>query len=195
MDKKILIDFWGTLVESEKRENIWKSVMEQILNKGISKAKFFDFWKNNWFKTEINQNQFVGLLSKEFPLSKKIERYLEELINPNNLDFIKDRRDLITKLGKEGKEIYLVSDCGIDTKEFLEKSDINKYFRGKFYSFAYGTTKEEKLYEKVVNSLGTKLIMIGDNYLRDYKIPKRYGLESIHVDKNANIGERLNDHS
>ena len=66
---------------------------------------------------------------------------------------------------------------------------MNKILSKRFYSFEYGTTKDEDLYRIVFEEMGLNCLMVGDDPKRDYEIPKKYGFRAILVNKS----DRLED--
>ncbi len=182
-ERIILIDFWGTIVESEKRNKLWGLVLKDFENLILDKKDIFGYWKERWFKSDINKGEFIQELIKRFELGSKTTSHIEDILNYKNFTPINGRIDSLSKLMREGYEIHLVSDCGYDTKEFVENSALNNILSKRFYSFVYKTTKEENLYGLVAEEIGTSCIMIGDDYKRDYKIPKEYGFSSALIRK------------
>jgi len=185
--KNILIDFLETIVESKPREIFWGLVLKNLQKNQINKKDFFGYWKEHWFKSNITKKYFVQELNKKFEFGEEVIVYLRNILDYKNLTLIGKRLNFLSKLNNLGYRIHLVSDCGVDTKEFVENSELNNILSKRFYSFNYGTTKDEMLYDFVIRELGVNCLMIGDNYRRDYEIPKKYGLKAVYVKKTDNL--------
>jgi FMN phosphatase YigB (HAD superfamily) len=189
--KEIFIDFWGTLVESKKRDEFWELLLKNLEKNEIRKGDFMNYWKENWFKSNITKGDFIHNLNKSFNLGEKESFYLQGLLDYKNLQLIDGRINFLSRMKKRGYNIHLVSDCGVDTREFIENSELDNLLSRRFYSFVYGTTKDEFLYAFVVEEMGINGLMIGDNYKRDCEIPNRYGLSSLFVKKTDDLGELI----
>lgn len=179
----ILVDFWGTLVESKKRDQYWGELFINLQEDEISKREFLNYWKENWFKSEIDLIKFQSRLKNKFNLKGKYDLLLSTLTDYKNMNFIGERLDELSNWVMAKHQVYLVSDCGMDTKEFVENSELKYLLNDEFYSFKYKTTKDEELYSIVRKEIGKNCIMIGDDYKRDYIIPKKYGFDSMLVKK------------
>ncbi len=190
-EKTILIDFWETIAESKERNTLWKKVLESFENSGINKPNFFKYWKENWFKSNIEEGRFIQQLRENFGISNYETNMLRDILDYKNLTLINGRLDSLKKLRNVNYGFHLVSDCGRDVKEFVEKTDLNKILSKRFYSFEYGTTKEEDLYRIVSEEIGIDCLMVGDDLKRDYKIPKRYGFRASLVKKSDRLEDAL----
>ena len=191
--RDILFDFWGTLGYSNVRDSIWQSISNEIKNFDINKKDFFEFWKENWFKSNIVKEEFIHRLCNNFNLNDRFNSLVEKLIDPENVRLYKNRFEKLSELNNRGYNLHLVSDCGRDTKSFVNQSKLDDIFLKKFYSFMNGETKEEGLYSIVKKELGNNNLIIGDDRYRDLKIPKRYGFHSIHIDEEECLDDILTD--
>ena len=187
--KTILIDFWETIAESKERDRLWKKVLKSFEYSSINKSNFFKYWKEKWFKSIIGEEEFIEELRKKFSIKSDQAMALRGILDYRNLTLIDGRLDSLSNLKKSNYKIHLVSDCGRDIKEFVEKSELNKILSKRFYSFEYGTTKDEDLYRRVSEEVGFNCLMIGDDFKRDYEAPKQYGFRSNLIKKS----DRLED--
>ncbi len=187
----LLFDFWNTLAYSKERDVYWFYILKSLERKKIVKREFFNFWKESWFKSNIDKEIFVKNLGFSFDFSIEEKKYFMELLNPGNIELFSKRVELLFKLKSMGYNMVLVSDSGSDISEFVDSSVLSGVFLKKFYSFKYGTTKEEDLYSYVVNYSGKNALMIGDDYKRDFLIPRRYGINSLYIKPKDDMGEKL----
>ncbi len=186
-EKTILIDFWETIAESKERNTLWKKVLKSFENSGINKPSFFKYWKEKWFKSNVEGERFIQQLRGEFDINNDEANMFRDILDYKNLTLINGRLDSLRKLRNANYRFHLVSDCGREVKEFVEKSDLNKILSKRFYSFEYGTTKDEDLYRIVSEEIGLDCLMVGDDLKRDYEIPKKYGFRTNLVKKSERL--------
>lgn len=181
--KKILIDFYGTIVESKERDKLWEEVLKSFKYFNINKSDFFKYWKETWFKSIIEEEKFIEKLREKFDIKNDQVTMLKRILDYKNLTLIDGRLNSLLNLIESNYEIHLVSDCGKDTREFIENSELDKILSKRFYSFKYGTTKDESLYKIVSEEVGSNCLMIGNDFKRDYEIPKKYGFRAYLITK------------
>ena len=129
--------------------------------------------------TTLNVNTFV---------QECVNRYLEfeksvQYLSPQILDFINKKKN-------EGCKIYIVSDfyCGKSMLvEMFNHHNITDLFDDVFVSCDYRKSKRTgTLYNLIVDKFEldkSKILMVGDNYHSDQKVPKQLGIKVKKVKK------------
>ena len=173
---------------SQKRQ-----LLKQFLSENLSKeniSDFFNDWKEKWFKDDsLTFDSFFEEIIKNYSFKNLDKSILRVAMypSPNQVYLFPDVQDTLNHLIKKGYKLGLVSDCGRESREIINHKGLANYFSEIFLSFEYGTTKDESLYDLVLqNSLNkNKSYMIGDDLNRDYLIPKSKGFTPWLLDRNG----------
>jgi len=187
--KTLMLDLWGTLIccphSAQKVSKLIRILSKYSLYR---EDEIFKDWKNMWYKQNISALKFATYLSNKYNLSDSSKRAVEALI-PYSLNEIQIYSDVIPALDiykNKGYNLVAVSDCGPDTKKNITKLGLDRYFAHMFFSFEEGTTKNENLYDKVISKLKSapnSLTMIGNDYERDYSVPRAKGINAMLLDR------------
>lgn len=131
--------------------------------------------KNN---VEITLEEIYNEMSRDF-YDKELEAEAELLIaNKWMLP--------VYKKAISDKKVIIISDMYL-SEDFISNILKREGFVGydKIYlSSKIGKTKKSgELFEHVLNEIGEekKVLHIGDSYVSDFKIPKKYGIEAVHI--------------
>lgn len=173
-----MVDLWNTVIYSYERDEHWRSIKNEIGRKDIIKENFFTDLKEEYFKKDQSPEQVVRNMTYKHGDNPVIEESLLGIMKADNTRLMNGRAEMLYDLNKKGYRVYAVSDCGRDTREFLEQSGLQKHFKNEFLSFENGTTKDEKLYGIVKETLGSDATMIGDGLIADYKMPLKHGFKA-----------------
>jgi|GEM_PF-5615489 len=114
--------------------------------------------------------------------------YFEKLtqITPDMISIFDDSIPFLERTKANNYQCVVVSDCGPDTGEYIKTSKIKNYFSKVYLSYEYRTTKKEELYDKMLSTINFNkdgLIMIGDDFERDFVIPRKKGIAAIFLDR------------
>lgn len=110
----------------------------------------------------------------------------EELEAEGELLIANDLILSIYKYALKSKRVIITSDMYLPEKfiyQILEREGINGYER-LYLSSSLGKTKHSgDLFDLIISELGkeNRLIHIGDSYRSDYEIPKKHGIDAIHI--------------
>lgn len=209
--KYIFFDIFDTLlyrkVQPEFTKKIWANHLTSSLDLNINMIELYSL--RNKLEQELGERNYntgkdwefkyidlikeiykridTNITEKEFiTLSTTLEVGIESSVLIPHEDIIKEIK--IAK--KKNKKIYCVSDMYL-SKEMLssifENLGIKNLFDDIYVSCEYLVNKKSgKLYEKVIKDIKAKnseCIMIGDNKSSDYEIPKKIGIDAIHIDR------------
>lgn len=168
----------------EKGQEIDSSDFENFSYKRINAEKKARLITNK----EITLNDIYKVMHDEYGFksldsAKKMEKQLELQLCCPNLDI----KPIYNYCIKKGKKILIISDIYLPESlivKMLNKIGIKKW-EGLFVSSTVGLTKSQgELFQYVVKKLDIlpkSIIHIGDNLNSDYKVPKRLGIDAIHI--------------
>lgn len=173
-----------------------KNDMRKVLNEiNISEEKFIKAWRDIWLKVDVTPYKFAEYLcrinNRDDP---NCYRELSKIISLP-LEKIKVFSDVIPCLERiKSKGIYTItiSDCGPDVVRYIHHLNLDLYFEKCFFSFEEGKTKETGLYNRALQVLCVEpstITMIGNDYKRDYLIPKRLGINPILINRESKRGD------
>ncbi|MDD3178498.1 MAG: HAD family hydrolase [Candidatus ainarchaeum sp.] len=197
MIKLIVFDLWSTLATrtnphyhfSIEIKNEFKLKLDE--NKIISifeESVQTKFWENEYdaYK-EFTKNIKIPLTKKN--IFKIIEFRERAEKNIRLYDFtIK----LLKKLKKKGYKIGLLTNSSRFIYDSIkQKTNLLEYIDYPLFSYQVGLVKPQELFyitiqEKANIKNPKEILMIGDNYEKDYKTPKSLGWNAIHFKNSYN---------
>ena len=205
--KVVAFDFFDTIVHRKCHPEVvlyqWSRQMTPFLDYKFDSKEIYNSRKkvekeskehNEEVKyKDLMFNLFEHLKSKRninVPFEDFYTRSLdvEEQIELENIYINKDILPILNLAIKNGKEIIVISDFYFEKELFvkvLENANIKRYFTNIFISSEINARKSTgSLYKsdlKELNISSSEMIMIGDNKISDYKIPKALNIESFNI--------------
>lgn len=132
-------------------------------------------------------DEIYNKMQEQEKFSDDIKRKLKNLEIEAEREYIIPRRKMVElyhKCIEQGKIVILISDMYLDReilKDILNKNNVFGYDE-LFISCEYGISKNEGLYEKVIEKYGKrKWIHVGDNLKSDLVMPQKYGADTFKV--------------
>lgn len=176
-------------------------IFDTLLKRNVKKpVDVFCYIEKKWNKKGFCESRInAEMIARE---KKNREINIEDIYNEMPYDFIKEEleaeSELLTinndifpifKKCLESKIVIITSDMYLPEtfiKNVLEREGVVGY-KNLYLSSTIGRTKKcGNLFEYIRNDIGydKSIIHIGDSIKSDYIVPKKYGIESIHIPTN-----------
>lgn len=184
----VVFDLWGTLVYGDARE-VSEEHIYSIM--GLTKEDFRKQCRELFFVKPLTNKEFAETLCERLKLDTQKAKSTEHWLNHafENTKVFDDVFQTLDNL-RQKKQLYLISDTSIESKNLLERIGLREYFSKIFLSCEYGLTKKQGLYSILLKELKvppSEILVIGNSLSSDYGVPKALGINTklIVRDKNC----------
>lgn len=151
---------------------------------------------------EYTYEEIINYLYAKIKINGSKKDFYENCINIEINEEIKvlyvneDVLELIKRIYNKKKNIICISDMYLskdNIKTIFKNLNIEKYFNDYFISCEYLENKSSgNLYKQVINKLNiapNKMIMIGDNFEKDYQSALNLEINSFHINRDNKFNE------
>ena len=197
------IDVSGIISQIEKYDIVSFDIFDTLLKRNVNKpTDVFKYIEKKHNKTGFCDERIAA--EKTARIKKNgIEVTLTDIYAEMPYDFSNEELEAegelliandwilpVYKHALKSKKVIIVSDMYLPEDficQILEREGISGYER-LYLSSSVGKTKHAgDLFELIISELGEKnrLIHIGNSYRSDYEIPKKYGINAIHIPTNV----------
>ena len=193
------IDVAGIINQIEKYDIVSFDIFDTLLKRNVNKpTDVFKYIEKKHNKTGFYKERIAA--EKKARLKKNgIEVTLAEIYAEMSYDFSCEELEAegelliandwilpVYKHALKSKRVIIASDMYLPEEficQILEREGISGYER-LYLSSSVGKTKHSgDLFELIINDWGkeNRVIHIGDSYRSDYEIPKKHGVDAIHI--------------
>lgn len=197
MIKVVAFDIGNTIYIIDKRNTILKNLINIF---DLPKEKVRNSYYNIFNKNNYSLEKLTKMLCEDLNSSKynEVLKYFQNLdIESKKYDYVDENiLDLIKDLKKIGIKIILSSNSNILHKNLTDKN-LEGLIDFTFRTYQIGYQKSEESYyrhiEKQLNVKSNEILNIGDDFILDYEMPKKFGWHAILFNNNRNSIYNAND--
>ena len=193
------IDVASIINQIEKYDIISFDIFDTLLKRNVKNpTDVFEYIENKFNKADFCE-QRIAAEKKARAKKNGIEVTLSDIYAEMPYDFSNEELEVegelliandwilpVYKHALKSKRVIITSDMYLPEKficQILEREGLGGYEK-LYLSSSVGKTKHSgELFELIIGELGkeNRLIHIGDSYRSDFEIPKKHGIDAIHI--------------
>jgi len=191
--KAIIFDLWGTVALGEEATHLFERIQQRLGLNELTVQEFTDGLEKSImtqkFETEKEMMKAVCDYFSIIPADITVNDLILLIRRNDNLSKpYDDAAKIIQELDFKSKIGLISNTTCFGPKKLLQKFSLDKYFKGKVFSFEVGLLKPNpKIFKLALNRLDSspkETVMIGDSLKKDIIPAKNLGMKTILVDRN-----------
>ncbi|MGA1792657.1 MAG: HAD family hydrolase [Thermoplasmatota archaeon] len=198
----VLFDLFGTIIPRPKRK-LHDNFMNDLARvSGVDKSRFREIWMSTYhdrcthYGTDTDSMMSLVLRSLDVPTKSEVQRRMTSIWEEMTLSHFRFFDDVVPALrylrGK-GFKIGLLTNCGPNVPEIVERSEVGPFLDSATYSTIEGVMKpDRRIFEKACSVLGTvhsRTVFIGDGDNYELEGSSGAGIKAVKIDRGEIAGD------